>query len=427
MAEPDDEREPRSSARGGIGGHVRSHARGLSAVALASIVGVLASFVFQIVSARYLGAVEFGLLSTFLVVVSTAAVGSTSLQNIVSVQTAAALVSPVPARSRRRVPWEAIAIGVGGGAVVAAVSPWLAESLDTSPAVILAAALCIPLSFVFADALGLLQGSGDVARAVWWSTISLLARILLLFVAVVAASGIAGVIGSIIVATAIAVAGALWSARRISRPAQGAISADGLAILVLTVSFAWLTASDVFFLRAGGAEAVVGTYAAVTVLVKAGLLVPSTLSLYLLPRFVRNRGNRRLSRLGVLVTLGLSLATSIAMTVFFALFGDWLIHLLYGEAFAGAAALLVPTSLAYLPWMAAQGMLIKLTSTASRGGAALLVVAVVAQAVAFSAVVPDVHAMLAWFGGIGTVVLGGFLLLDTLQARRIDAAGRTGQ
>ena len=200
---------------------------------------------------------------------------------------------------------------------------------------------------------------------------------------------------------------------------------EGLAILLLTIAFAWVTTSDVFFLRASGADALAGTYAAVTVLVKAGFLVPSTLSLYLLPRFVRNRGNRHLSRLGVLVTLGLSLATSLAMTACFALFGNWLIHLLYGEAFASAAALLVPTSIAYMPWMAAQGMLIKMTSTASRGGALLLVLAVAAQWIAFSAVVPDVYAMLAWFAGIGVVILVAFLFLDSLQARRAAAPVRT--
>ncbi|WP_457101019.1 oligosaccharide flippase family protein [Microbacterium sp. P5_E9] len=421
----DKKRGPRAAAAEGLGAHVRSHARGLSAVAVASIVGILASFVFQVVSARYLAPADFGLLSAFLVIVSTAAVGSSSLQNIVTVQTATALASPEAARSSRRVPWEAIAIGAVGGGCVAAVSPWLADALDTSPAVVLAAAACIPLSFVFADALGLLQGAGDVSRAVWWSTISLVARIALLAVGIAIGAGLAGVIGSIVAATALAVGGALWSARRVTRPRQGAFTGDGLTIVLLTVAFAWLISSDVLFLRAGAPESLVGAYAAVTVLVKAGFLVPSTLSLYLLPRFVRNRDNPHLSRLGVLVTLGLSLATSVAMTVFFALFGHWLIRVLYGPAFALAGDLLVPVSLAYLPWMAAQGMLIKLTSSASRGSAALLVVAVAVQWVAFRAVVPDIPALLIWFASIGVVVLGAFLLLDRRHTRRISAQRRS--
>lgn len=422
---PEKKRVPRLlRASPEIRGHIRSHAKGLSTVALASILGVGAAFVFQIVSARYLAPADFGLLAAFLVIVSVAAVGSSSLQNIVTVQTAAVLthVPALESSHRRRVPWEAILIGAVGGCGLALLSPLLADVLDTTPVVVLAAAACIPLSFVFADALGLLQGSGDVSRAVWWSTISLVSRIILLIVAVAAGMGIGGVIGSVVVATALAVVGAIWSARRIARPSGGVFTVAGLTIVLLTVAFAWLTASDVIFLRAGAAESVVGAYAAVTVLVKAGFLVPSTLSLYLLPRFVRHRDNPRMARVGVLATLGLSVLTSVAMIAVFAIAGDWIIHVLYGSAFAQASQLLVPVALAYLPWMAAQGMLIKMTSTSSKGAAAVLVVAVVAQWIAFNAVIPDISAMLVWFAGIGVVVLLGFLLLDGIRSRRLAAA-----
>ncbi|KJL41235.1 oligosaccharide flippase family protein [Microbacterium trichothecenolyticum] len=418
-----------SRANRELRGHIRSHARGLSAVAMASVLGVIAAFVFQIVSARYLAPAEFGLLAAFLNIISVAAVGSSSLQNIVTVQTAAALgAAPAqpadpdrPSRGRK-VPWEAIIMGGVGGAALAALSPLIAGALDTTAVVVLAAAACIPLSFIFADALGLLQGSGDVARAVWWSTISLVSRILLLVLAIALGFGIGGVIGSVVVATGLSVVGAVWSARRVARPSGGAFTVDGLTIVLLTVAFAWLTASDVIFLRAGAEESVAGSYAAVAVLVKAGFLVPSTLSLYLLPRFVRARDNPRLARIGVLATLGLSIATSLAMVLLFLIAGPWIIHLLYGTAYAGASALLVPVALAYTPWMAAQGMLIKMTSTASRGAAAVLIGAVLVQWVAFQLVVPDITAMLGWFAGIGVVTLGAFLLLDGIRSRRLAAA-----
>ncbi|KRA22512.1 hypothetical protein ASD65_17240 [Microbacterium sp. Root61] len=379
---------------------------------------MLAAFGFQIGSARYLAPADFGLLSAFLVIVSVAAIGSSSLQNIVTVQTAAEIALHAAAPKRRRVPWEAITIGVVGGALVAVISPWLARALDTTPVVVLAAAVCIPLSFLFADALGLLQGAGDVARAVWWSTLSLVFRVVALVIVAVAAAGLVGVIGAVVLATALAVVGAAWSARRIPRPTGGIFTVTGLTIVLLTVSFAWLISSDVLFLRAGAAETVAGNYAAVTVLVKAGFLIPSTLSLYLLPRFVRNRDNPALSRVGVFVTLGASCATSIAMIAFFALFGSWLTALLYGPAFQQAAGLLVPVSLAYLPWMAAQGMLIKMTSYGSRGGAIVLVAAVIAQWIAFTITIPDITAMLWWLGGIGVAVLASFLVLDSWATRR---------
>jgi O-antigen/teichoic acid export membrane protein len=257
---------------------------------------------------------------------------------------------------------------------------------------------------------------------VWWTTVAQLARVAFVLVAVLVGAGIGGVIGAVIASIAVSLAGAEWAARHIRRPSTGAFSLTGVTIIGLTVSFAWLTSSDVIFLRAGAPEEVVGSYAAATVLVRAGFLIPSTLSLYLLPRFVRNRDNPGLSRTGVLVTLGISLATSGMMTLAFALLGDWLILLLYGEVYGGASALLVPASLAYLPWIAAHGLLIKMTSSASRGAMATLLVAVVAQWLTFTAVIPDVMAMLWAYGLIGAAVLIAFLFIDVIHSRRATAS-----
>lgn len=404
---------PPQGPRAGWGAHVRAHARGLSMIGLATIVGVVATFLAQILSARYLAPEEFGLFAAFLVIVNVAAVGSSSLQNLVTVQTAATLAfseSHGPAKSRW--PRDAILIGVVGGGVIAGLSPLIASALDTTATVVIAAGISIPLTFMFADALGLLQGAGNVASAVWWTTVSQIARVVLIVVAMLLAAGVGGIIAATLLAIGLCLAGAVWAARRIPRPRTGVFSGQGAVIVVLTVAFAWLTTSDAFYLRAGAPEALAGTYAAVTVLVRAGFIIPSTLSLYLLPRFVRNRGNAALNRLGVLLTLGISLATSIAMTALFALWGPSIIAVLYGNAYAGAAAMLVPVSLAYLPWIAAQGLLIKMTSMASRAASVVLVVAVVVQFALFAWTVPDVPAMLVALGAIGAAVLIVFLAIE---------------
>lgn len=397
--------------------------RGLTIVALATVVGVVASFLSQVITARYLAPVDFGLFSAFLVIVNVAAIGSASLQNTVTVHTAEAL-SLGSEHARRRWPAEAVLLGLCGGAVVAALAPALSAALDTNASIVVAAAVSIPLSFVFADTLGLLQGSGDVSRAVWWTTASQVARVLLLLVAIAVGAGLVGVVGSVIGAIALCLAGSVWAARRIRRPASGAFSRAGATIILMTITFAWLTSSDNFYLRIGAPEHIVGMYAAATVLIRAGFLIPSTLSLYLLPRFVRNRSNATLARAGVIATLVISLATSGAMIILCALFGPWIIHLLYGPAYADASALLVPAALAYSPWIAAQGLLIKMTSTASRAGAALLVVAALGQAAAFVAFLPDIVAMLWSFGAIGTVVLTGFIIIEIAHDRRLSRRPR---
>lgn len=410
-------RKPR---RTGIGVHFRAHGKALLAVGVASGLGIIASFAFQLLSARFLSPADFGLLAAFFVIVNVAAIGSSSLQNSVTVQTASALSEPdAQRRPGRRWPIDAVLLGVGGAAVISALSPWLATSLNTTPLVVLAAAVTIPLSFVFADAMGLLQGSGQVARAVWWSTFSQMARVVLAVAAIAVGTGLGGIVGAVLGALVVAVVGGVWVARRVPRPASGILSTAGITIVVLTVAFAWLTSSDVIFIRSGAPENLAGMYASVTVLVKTGFLLPSTLSLYLLPRFVRHRDDPSLSRIGVLATLGVSMATSLAMVIVFLVLGDWIVALIYPAAYAPAAALLVPTALAYMPWIAAQGMMIKMTSSASRAAAALLLLAAVAQWIAFTLTIPDVMAMLVSYATIGAVILVVFLVIDVTSARRI--------
>ena len=405
MAEPNPAASPRPAR---LSAHVTSHARGLAVVVIASAVGILASFGFQVVSARYLGVADFGLLAAFLVIINVASVGSSALQNSVTVHTAAAERSA----SRGQWPVEALILGFAGAAAVAIVSPWLADGLDTDVVVVLAAAAFIPLAFVFADGLGVLQGSGRVSTAVWWSTLAQIARIVLAVIVVAIGAGLAGMVGAVIGAVILTVLGVTWSGRMLHRPTRSVFNLAGGTIIVLTVCFAWLINSDVIFLRGGAQDEVVGSYAAAAVLVKTGFLIPATLSLYLLPRFVRQRDNRAVSRVGVLVTLALSLATSAAMLVLFALLGPWLIGLLYGPQYAAGAELRVPLTVAYLPWIAAQGLLIKLTSSASRAGALLVIAATIAQAALFPFVIPDVPAMLVTFGVIGAIVLVGFLIVE---------------
>ncbi len=407
----------------GLGVHLRSHGRALLAVGVASALGIIASFAFQLLSARFLSPADFGLLAAFFVIVNVAAIGSASLQNSVTVQTASALTPADPAPApRRRWPVDAILLGAGGAVVVAVLAPWLASALSTTPLVILAAAATIPMSFVFADAMGLLQGSGQVARAVWWSTFSQTARVAFAVLAIAVGTGLGGIVGAVLAALIVAVIGGVWTARRVPRPVDGVFSRSGIVIVVLTVAFAWLTSSDVIFLRAGAPEDLAGMYASVTVLVKTGFLLPSTLSLYLLPRFVKHRDNPDMSRIGVLATLGLSLGTSVAMIVVFLLLGDWIVALIYPAAYAPASDLLVPAALAYLPWIAAQGMMIKMTSSASPAAAVLLLGASVAQWIAFTVAIPDITAMLISYAVIGTVVLVAFFTIDMRAARRLRTA-----
>ena len=192
-----------------------------------------------------------------------------------------------------------------------------------------------------------------------------------------------------------------------------------MTVVVISVAFAWLISADVFFMRILSSPEVAGSYAAVAVLVKASFLLPSTLSMYLLPRFTRNRTNADLTRVGTLAAAGLSAAAMIALVVVFWFWGSPIIHLLYGERYVDAASLLVPVAAAYTPWVVLQGAMIHLTSSASRSAALVLVVAIGVQCAAFLLVLPNVGAMLWWFASLGAVVLVLFLILTRAVTRTL--------
>ncbi|MGC0368031.1 lipopolysaccharide biosynthesis protein [Microbacterium sp. SLBN-111] len=407
----------------GRGGHVRAHAVALAAVGVASAVGAIAAFAFHVVTARFLGAADFSLLAAFWSIVNVAAIGSSALQNSVAVETAR-LGAVRAAPSRFRLPLDAVVVGLAGGVLVSVLSPLLASALDANTAIVLTAAVTVPLSFLFAAYLGRIQGTGRAAATVGWSTASLVFRVVLAVPALVLGAGVGGAAGAVVAGTGLAVIGAAVSARRAPAPSRSIFTADGVTIMVITVALAWLTSSDVFFMRMLTPPDFAGAYASVAVLVKSSFILPSTLSLYLLPRFARNRGEADLTRLGVLVSLLASAAAAVAVVVVFLLIGGPLIDVLYGSAYAEAKSLLLPVAIAYVPWIVLQGLLIQLISDASRAAAVVLVIAVGVQAAVFFAFLPAMGPALIGFGVLGAVLCAVLLLTIGQRLARVRRAAR---
>jgi O-antigen/teichoic acid export membrane protein len=400
----------RSRVAASLRGHAGPHAVPVLLVGIATVVGVLAALAFQVISARAIGPEEFGLLAAFLAIINVAAFGSASLQNAVAVRTAEITTGPdasVPA-SRRR-PSEATIIGLGGALVVAALAPVLVRTLNATPAVVLLAAAVIPLSFWLSEAVGVLQGVGRSDVATWWSSISLIARLALVLVALVFGLGIGGVLVAVFLGTALAVVGAGVPARRARHVSFRVFSSTGVTVLLVSLAFAWLVNADVIILRAASSGTVAGHFASAAILVKAAFILPSTLSVYLLPRFVRNRGNDQLVRVGERVTLAVTAISGALLALVFWLFGDLVARLVFGPAFAETGALLLPLWLAYIPWLTAQSVLIRLTAHAFRPAVVVLGVAAVAQAVGLVLAAPNVTAMIWVQGVIGIGVLAAFL------------------
>lgn len=400
-------------------GHVRSHATALGSVGVASIVGAVAAFAFQVVTARIIGPDNFGLLAAFFSIVNVAAIGSSALQNSVAVQTAEG--GSMTVRSGVRVPVDALIVGLVGGALVVAISPLLADALGSSLGIVVAAALSIPLSFLFAAYVGRIQGAGRATAAVGWSTASLVLRVLIAVPTLLLGAGVGGAAGAVVAATGLATVGAAITARRTPAPRRTIFTADGATIMVITIALAWLTSADVFFLRVLAPPVLAGEYASVAVLVKASFILPSTLSLYLLPRFARNRESVELTRVGVFASIGVSAAAGLVLLLAFWLVGGPVIDVILSGGYAGAKPLLVPIAAAYVPWIILQGLLIQLISDASRVAAVALVMAVGVQAAVFFIFLPDLGATLVAFGILGWMLCGVLVAAIMIRLRRVSS------
>src|SRR5262249_38401508 len=116
--------------------------------------------------------------------------------------------------------------------------------------------------------------------------------------------------------------------------------------------------------------------------------------------------------------------------VVFWFLGDFIARILYGAAFAESGDLLFKLSLAYLPWITAWGVFIRLIARGSRPAVVVLAVAAVLQLTGFLIAVPDRPALLwvpavtalLWVQAIiGIAVLVSFFVLVRLLDRPTSA------
>jgi len=403
---------------------VARHGRAVLEIGALSAIGIVATAGFQIIATRGLGPEGFGLLAAFLALVNIAAIGSAALRNSIAVEVARS-ASPPLARQR----WldssfvESLALGTAFTIALLLASPWLATSLQSnSLALVLSAATIIPY-FLFARSLGLLQGVGRSRAVVLWSTGAQVVQLILAFLAITAGAGSVGVLAICLVTIVLASIGStLQSIRRSAYVTSRPFTIDGTAVVLITISFAWLTNVDVVLVRAGASELMAGSYAAAAVLVKTTLILPATLSLYLLPKFVTARGNSALTRLGVYLIVALTAGSGLVIFAALAVFGRPIVSLLYGPGFEATVQLLPALALMWLPWAMTQAVLVRITAMASKSALVMLIAAAPVQWVVTTLVLPDVALMIAVNTAIGWVTFMVLFAIHHFSARRPEAA-----
>jgi O-antigen/teichoic acid export membrane protein len=405
----------------GGAGHVSRHGRAMLAITVVSGIGILATTGFQLVVIRGLGPVEYGLLASFLAFINIASIGSGALRNSVAVTVAEARAKGTPAAPRGRLDGstvEAIVLGVVCTLGVLLAAPLLGTGGAADVTALAFVALTATPYFLFSRAQGLLQGIGNSRAVVLWSTGAQIAQFVLSALAVALGAGATGVLTALLVTAVVGAVGTSVAAHRrgvLSGPRV--FSVDSSVVIALTIAFAWLTSVDVVLVRAESEPAVAGAYAAAAVLIKTTLIIPATISLYLLPRFVSRRRDASMTMLGVNVTLGITVVAGVAMVGLVALWGEPL-STIFGGGYEDAAAMLPGFAVAWLPWALAQGLLVRLTAVSSRSALVVLVLAAAAQWFGGHAALPGVDRFILVNGIVGAVTFAALFAVHLVLARK---------
>ena len=376
-----------------------------------SALGILATFAFQVIVARQLSPAEFGLVAAFLALVNIAAIGAGALQNAIAVQVAK---SPQVEAKRLRLPaprriqldsttYEAAILGGVGALIVVLSSDPLSQALNTSPDVILVAALTIPLSFFFSRDLGILQGLHRTNATVGWSTLASILRLFVTSIAVVALSTawsaiIAIALTLIMVTIALSVDTKRIGHTTVHRPFDAKTS----IVILATLLFAWLTNVDVIFIRAFTDPDSAGTYAVAATVVKASLIVPRTISLWLLPKLAGSSPTRSAS--GFNETLAISITGTLGLAAILLLWGQPLFTFVFGAQYSMSNNFLALVGVTFTPWVACQAILIRSNAHPRWLSILVLMLGAACQAAVFTALLPNMSAALIGSAVVGLIV-----------------------
>lgn len=400
------------------------HGRELGTIAIVSIVGIVATAGFQIVAVRSLGPEDFGLLASLLALINIVAVGSGALRTSVAVNAARATIAPVStSNSTRRdaALVESVVLGGVSSVTVVVLAPWLIGALDsTALALALTTSALIPY-FLFARAQGVLQGVGRTRAVVYWTTGSQIAQLALTTAALLLGYGAAGVLVAVLVTVVLSTLGASLQVHRLKTvSARRAFDRDTTVVLLLSIAFAVVTNLDVVLVRALTDSTSAGAYAAAAVLVKITLIIPATLSLYLLPRFVVHSADRERSLRGLLLTVAVTLLGGLLVALMLALIARPIVDVLFGDAYELTIRYVPLLALCFVPWGVAQAILIRTTAVASRRGLGIVVAVALSQLILGGALLPSIEAFIIGNGALG-LIAAVLLLLD---ARRGAIAPR---
>lgn len=195
-------------------------------------------------------------------------------------------------------------------------------------------------------------------------------------------AGVAGGVGAMIAATVLGL-GIVWLALRsaLSAPptAGHGLPPVGTAVVAL-LAFASLTNADLLVAKAALSPQDAGVYASAALLGKVALYAPQALALVLLPRAAAALARGERAEGQVLVTLGVTVLSGLAVAVGLALLPTSVLAGTFGPEYVGARPLLLPLALVMTGAALLNVHLMFAMARGSRGFPALLVVTAIGHA-----------------------------------------------
>ena len=394
----------------------------LGAISLVSFLGIFAAFLFQIMTARSLGPIDFSLFAAFLAIVNIGAIGSSALQNAVTVQTAKSISARNPTLKKSKLDptlVEATVIGLAFFFTISVFSRQLANYLGAPIWTVFLAALSLILSFLLARNLGIIQGSGRALSTVWWSSGHAIVRLVLGSSVFVFAFGVGGFMAVVMVSLFIMTIWISLYLRKIpERPDHAPFDRATIAVLLSTVTFAWLTNVDVIFLRALASPLDSGNYAVVALLVKTGFIIPGTLSLYFLPKLIGQ--NTKSS--GLAIPIAITTAGILVLTTFLWFFGPLVVHTFFGASYKVTSGFLLLMCVSLAPWVILQTLLIRTNGLATIAAPIVLILSAAIQWPLFAFTLPNIEAMIISNGALGIVVCLAFWMILITKSKHYATA-----
>jgi len=422
------------SPPGGDGGYRREFAV-LAFMIVATFAASFANYLFNIIAARLLGKEDYGVLASLLSIFIVFSVPTTAIQAEVAKRVALHRAQDDPRGVHGVISGFFLFLALAGLVVFlsfCALSRPLAGFLKmTTPLPLMVLGSAVALSSIYPVALGTLQGHqlfGHLgANMIFQATVRIGLGVLL----IKAGWGVSGAMGASTVGLAAAMALALAQGRAVLEGIRDAARIrlrdflPGLLPVLALVTMFWsFTSLDILIARRVLDAAAAGDYACAVFMGKIVLFLPSAVSMVMFPKTaeLHARGQGTTSTLFRYLSVGLLLSG--AAGACYLLFPRFLINLLYGSEFQGAASVLGIFGMAMALYSAVNILLLYFISVQFLRLPLLMTLATLALEITVMGAFARSLAQFAWSHMALSASLFTGLLWATAAARRSGGASR---